>query len=204
GHCLGTLQRPGTAKSRRGSGQVSQKKPANPPPPTGVPQPDHLLWPDSGPCPRTENRLHSAAPMPPLLNGEGLRRDDRHALAVFCYAEPGCPLGEHVAQTATALARRQTPVHLFSRHDFGLALPGVSVCPVGGRPHEDLIESVQEFARRACNAFLSQFDAGCPNVTLMGYEWSSVPALSVLCGIKNVKAILSIQSLERQRSDMTG
>jgi glycosyltransferase involved in cell wall biosynthesis len=189
-----------TTLSRSGNGSVFLKEATETLPRNGT---DNLLLPGSGAWPRTENRLHGAAPMPPLLNGEGLRRDDRHALAVFCYADPGCPLGENVAQTVTALARRQTPVHLFSRHDFGLALPGVSVYPVGECPNEDLIESVQEFARRACNAFLNQFPAGCPNVTLMGYEWSAVPALSVLCGIKNVKAILSVLSLERQRSDMT-
>jgi glycosyltransferase involved in cell wall biosynthesis len=189
-----------TTLSRNTNGAISLKEAAEP---LTREARETLLLPGNGVWPRTENRLHGAAPMPPLLDGAGLRRDNRHALAVFCYAEPASTLGEYVNQTVMALAQRQTPVHLFSRHDFGLTLPGVSVYPVGSCRREDLIESVQEFASRACNAFLTQFPSGCPNVTVMGYEWSAVPALSVLCGIKNVKAILSVHSLERQRSDMS-
>jgi glycosyltransferase involved in cell wall biosynthesis len=195
--------------SRQGNAPPFLKEAAEPgqaPVKEGLALPADLLLPGSGAWPKTDNGQYSAAPMPPLLDGDTLRKDDRRALAVFCYAEAESPLGELVAQTVTTLARRQNPVHLFTRHDFGLALPGVSLYPVGEcdvGEEGDLLESVQEFARRACNAFLTQFPGGCSQVTLMGYEWSSVPALSVLCGIKNVKAILAINSLERQRSDMT-
>jgi glycosyltransferase involved in cell wall biosynthesis len=218
--------------SRQGNAPPFLKEAAEPvqaPVKDGIALPADLFLPGSGAWPRTDSGEYSAAPMPPLFDGQTLPKDDRRALAVFCYADPESALGELVAQTVATLARRHNPVHLFTRHDFGLALPGVSLYPVGDcqpqrsevggqragdassltsdlRPltsGEDLLESVQEFARRACNAFLTQFPGSCSQVTLMGYEWSSVPALSVLCGIKNVKAILAINSLERQRSDMT-
>jgi glycosyltransferase involved in cell wall biosynthesis len=40
-------------------------------------------------------------------------------------------------------------------------------------------------------------------VTLLGCEWSAAPALSVLHGIQQAPAILSLHSLERQRSDLS-
>jgi glycosyltransferase involved in cell wall biosynthesis len=69
---------------------------------------------------------------------------------------------------------------------------------------DGLLDGVQEFARRACNAFLEHFQGGPAPVTLMGCEWSTVPALSLLRGIKELRTILSLHSLERQRSDLSG
>ena len=37
----------------------------------------------------------------------------------------------------------------------------------------------------------------------MGFEWPTIPALSLLHGIKEVPAVLSLHSLERQRSDLS-
>jgi glycosyltransferase involved in cell wall biosynthesis len=175
----------------------------NPPlesPPKG---PERMRLPLNVPGTAADHRWHDAAPMPPLLEWLEPRPDGRHALAVFCFAPPDSELGRHVAKTANALARRKTPVYLFTRHDFGLGVPDVFEFPVGDCEAPDLPASVQEFSRRACNTFLREFPAGCPEATLLGYEWSSAPALSVLRGVKSVRSILSVHSLERQRSDMS-
>jgi glycosyltransferase involved in cell wall biosynthesis len=151
----------------------------------------------------TENRLNGLVPDSVNLNGQASKDNARRVLAVFCHEEPGSMLGRSVCQTAAALARRQTTVHLFVRQPLELETPGVTVHAVGECPADDLVAQVQEYGRRACNAFLQEFPAGSDTVTSLGYEWSSVPALSVLRGIRNTVTILSLHSLERQRCDMT-
>lgn len=129
--------------------------------------------------------------------------DSARSLALFCFAEPQSAVGQYVTKIVTALSRRQRSVHLFTRHDFGFALPGIVAHVVGLGEQEELLDSVQEFTSRACNAFLEQFPFGGAPVTLFGCEWSSAPALSLLRGIRNTHTILSLHSLERQRSDMS-
>lgn len=188
-----------TTLTPSGNGTTVLKEP---PPPLGE-VPDRLPLPVPEPGTRPDHRWHSAAPMSPAAEREMPAGHARHAVAMFCFEGPDSAIGRHVAKTAMALARRQTPVYLFSRHNFGLTLPSIYGYSLGDCPANDLPASVQEFARRACNAFLQRFPAGCPGVTLLGYEWSTAPALSILRGLKNVRSILSLHSLERQRSDMT-
>jgi glycosyltransferase involved in cell wall biosynthesis len=138
-------------------------------------------------------------PERPLLR---IEPDTRPVLAVFCYGAPDSSTVRFVANLAGPLAARGTAVHLFTRKPFGLEAAGVSVHVVGEGEDGSLIDRVQEFTHRACNAFLRQFrDASVP-ISLMGCEWSAVPAMSILRGIKDLNSILSLQSLERQRSDM--
>jgi glycogen(starch) synthase len=127
----------------------------------------------------------------------------RPVLAVFCWEQPDTPIGQAVCQTVTALVRRQTVVHLFSRFPIPLTVPGLHNHPVGEIEGDDLFVRVQEFTSRAANAFLHQFPGGSPHVTLMGYEWSGAGPLGLLRGLKNNRTVFSISSLERQRSDMT-
>jgi glycosyltransferase involved in cell wall biosynthesis len=131
-------------------------------------------------------------------------RDNRPVLAVFCYEAPDSLIGRQTAQTINALTRRQIAIHLFCRDDFDSVAPGAHVHAVGDCGEGTLLGQVQEFAHRACNQFLKQFPSGSSPITLMGYEWSAVPALSLLRGIKNLSSFLCLHSLERQRSDMTG
>jgi glycogen(starch) synthase len=137
-----------------------------------------------------------------LANGEAVGHDGRPVLAVFCYEAPDSALGRYVTRLTSALARRQTAVHLFARHDFPAAAVNVAVHAVG-ESEGDLLAQVQEFKHRACNAFLKRFESSSAPVTLLGHEWSSVPILSLLRGIKSLDTILALHSLERQRSDMT-
>src|SRR5581483_10060478 len=136
-----------------------------------------------------------------LENGQAL--EDRRALAIFCFEEPDGFIGQFVGKLAVALAKRQVPVHLYSRHVFLLEAPGLKLHPLGDCPQGDILTQVQEFARRACNAFSGHFPAGVTNVTLLGHEWSSVPILSILHGTRNLDTLLSLHSLEQQRSDMS-
>jgi hypothetical protein len=121
----------------------------------------------------------------------------------FCYEDPDSFIGQYVGRTVAALAENGTLVHLFARHPFAAEEPGVRTHAVGECECEDMLGSVQEFTRRACNAFLRQFPAGSKDLTLLGYEWSSVPALSLLHALRNCAAVVSFHSLEWQRSDMS-
>jgi glycosyltransferase involved in cell wall biosynthesis len=149
-----------------------------------------------------DGRLLPILPGLPSLEGMEPARDGQPVLAVFCYEDPGSAVGGFVGRLAGALARRQVAVHVFSRRDFDLEATGVSCHVLGECPGEDLLGQVQEFTRRACNAFLKQFQGGTAHVTLLGHEWASVPALSLLRGIKDANVLLSLHSLERQRSDL--
>src|SRR5205823_2574416 len=51
--------------------------------------------------------------------------------------------------------------------------------------------------------FLHQFPCDRP-VTLMGYEWSAAPALSLLHEVKQLPTIQSFHSIERQRGGLAG
>ena len=130
-------------------------------------------------------------------------RNERHALALFCFDAPDGFVGAHVRRLAPALARRGVPVHVFAPHAFEAA-GDVTVHAVGECEGADLMDQVDEFTHRAVNAFLRRFPNGGPPVTLMGFEWSAAPALSLLHGIKDVPVVASFHSLERQRSDLGG
>jgi glycosyltransferase involved in cell wall biosynthesis len=140
----------------------------------------------------------------PYLNGHGPDADEQPVLAVFCFEEPDSVVGRYVNQLAEALARRGVPLHLFSRRAFPVCAPGVYAHGLGACPGDDPLGQVQEFTRRACNAFTRQFPTGAGRVTLLGCEWSAVPAVSLLHSTRNMNALLSLHSLERQRGDLGG
>jgi glycogen(starch) synthase len=148
----------------------------------------------------TDNRLLGLFPQAPV-NGEATPGDRRPALALFCYEAPDGIVGRFVTRTAAALARRGAAVHVFCRQGLEAAEAGVSVHPLG-EVEGDLIEQSRELTHRACNAFLKLFPAGTP-VGLFGCEWPAAPVLSLLRGLRGCDAVLSLCSLERQRSDMT-
>jgi glycosyltransferase involved in cell wall biosynthesis len=143
-----------------------------------------------------QNSAPPAAPAPPA--------SERRAMALFCFEPADGPVGWQVSNTAAALARRGNDVHLFTRHPYPAPTDaGVKVHAVGAGETAGLLAQVDEFTSKATNAFLQQFPHGDHGVTLMGYEWSASPALSLLRGISNARTVLSLHSLERQRSDMT-
>jgi len=147
---------------------------------------------------------HQRRPTSGTPAGSNGTAGERRALALFCFEPPSGPVGWQVAHTAAALARRGNDVHLFTRHAYPAPTDaGVHVHAVGEGDASGLLAQVNEFTSRATNAFLQQFPHGNHAVTLMGYEWSAAPALSLLRGISNARTVLSLHSLERQRSDMS-
>jgi glycogen synthase len=124
-------------------------------------------------------------------------------LAIVCYEEPGSVVGRFVGSMACALAERAVAVHIFARRDFDLEAQGVSTHPLGGGEPTDLAAGVEEFANRVAEAFGKCFDDESAPITLLGHEWSAVPAIMKLRGEKHAEFLLSLHSLERQRSDMT-
>ncbi|MBN1910437.1 MAG: glycosyltransferase family 4 protein [Pirellulales bacterium] len=128
-------------------------------------------------------------------------RSRRHSHAFFCFEDPDSAVGESVATLAKAIAKLETPVHIFSRKAFDLSAPGIYIHQLGGASEDSLFSQVQEFMRRASNAFLREFHAGS-QVTLMGFEWTAIPAVSLLRAIRNESYVLSLHSLERQRNNL--
>jgi glycosyltransferase involved in cell wall biosynthesis len=143
-----------------------------------------------------------AAAPPPVENKRASAAKTRKALAVFCFEGPDSPIGRYLSQIAAALASRQTPVHIFSRHPFDVSGQRISVHAVGDSSGGDLLDQVRAFNTRAAQAFLEQFPAQREEAALLGLEWSSVPALQQLQASRNLDTILALNSLERQRSDM--
>jgi glycosyltransferase involved in cell wall biosynthesis len=153
---------------------------------------------------RNKRRTKRIAPSSWITSAAAKPADEpRPVLAMFCWEHPDTAVGQSVIQTAAALARRRTTVHLFGRFPAPLNVPYLHDHPVGDAEGDDLLARVQEYTSRAANAFLHQFPGGSPHVTLMGYEWSGAGPLGLLRGLKNNRTLYSIRSLERQRSDMS-
>lgn len=136
------------------------------------------------------------------VNGANGKAEHGPAVAVFCHEPPDSFIGGHVARVVQSLARRGRKVHLFCRARFGIDAPRVRVHEVGAGEETDPVEQAQQFARRAGNAFMQALPAGEP-VQVIGFEWSSAPVLSLLKGLRNLPSVLSLHSLERQRSDLS-
>jgi glycosyltransferase involved in cell wall biosynthesis len=139
---------------------------------------------------------------PREIEEDSWRQEGPPVLAVFCYEDGSSEVTRFLARVLEPLARRPVEVHLFVRKAFDLEAPGVSISVLGDGGAGGLLERVQNFTDRACNAFLKRFPGGPQAVTLLGCEWSAAPTLSLLRGIKNHRTILSLHSLERQRSDV--
>jgi D-inositol-3-phosphate glycosyltransferase len=161
-------------------------------------------------------RATAAFPTTPAINGghtKDVKKLDKRtrvlppreapALAILCFEEPDSPIGQFLGQVANALADRDTPVHLFTPKAFEFFHPAIHVHALGDCSGESILDRVQEFTRRACNAFLREFPAGSSNVSVLGHEWASVPALALLKANKNVPTMLALHSLERQRSNLS-
>jgi glycosyltransferase involved in cell wall biosynthesis len=152
---------------------------------------------------RLEQRLHTPLPVVPALSRKESAVRYTNALAIFCYEEPESFIGQYVANLAAAVAARKTPVHVFTRIPFDLEAPGVVVHVTGVVFDGDIVDQAHEFARRAYNLFLEQFPDGADPAGLMGFEWTSLPALSLLREKRGLESFLSLHSLERQRTDMS-
>jgi len=124
------------------------------------------------------------------------------ALAVFCCDEPDGAIATYLTNYSTVLATRGIAVHIFSRKPIHIDASEVHIYPVGPDTADDLIESAREFANRAAVAFNTVFPSGRTDLVLLGHEWTAVPALTKISARHRLPVILSLHSLESQRSDM--
>ena len=133
-----------------------------------------------------------------------IRRAKQSILAVFCFDDPSSPIGQYVAGTAPLLADGGTEVHVFCRSGYVIDCANVHVHPIEECGETGLLERAQEFSDRARLAFLNCFSARYTGITLMAQEWPCIPAVLQSAKTINAKTVLSLQSLECQRSDMSG
>jgi glycosyltransferase involved in cell wall biosynthesis len=162
-------------------------------PTSGAPQ---IAIEENGDAAARRKLPHGLVELPPS-------RGPSRKLAVFCFESANSLLGQQLRLLVTSLAERGSAVHLFTRDSFNFHLPNVKAHPLGELPDGELLGQVEEFTCRACNAFQEEFPPACGPVTLFGVEWSSAQALSLLRGTRNLDTVLSLHSLERQRSDMS-
>lgn len=138
-----------------------------------------------------------------LRNGLVFQPEKGTTLALFCFEDPASPVGQQVGQLASRLADRGVMVHVFTRRAYEFFHAGVFVHALGDSSEGGYLQQVQEFSRRAANAFQRQFPVSTNNVFACGFEWSTLPLLSQLHGSRNVRTLVSLQSFERQRSDLS-
>ncbi len=127
----------------------------------------------------------------------------RSAVALFCYEGPDSHLCRYVTNLAEALAKRSIDVHLFTRLPLPVKSPGVTVHAVGPTESKDLLESVDDFTLLCAEAFGKKFPTNASAPALVGLEWSTISILQMLRERTDREALLSLTSLERQRSDMS-
>jgi glycosyltransferase involved in cell wall biosynthesis len=157
--------------------------------------------------------------IPSAANGNGNGKHDEDdgkscpPLAFFCHDAADSYIGSHVANVVQRLVRQGRTVHLFCRTPFVLpeasqeATRGTLKIHAVGTPESDasngnLLAQVDEYNRRAVNAFMQTFATG-PTPGVICYEWTSAQALALLHGLKNQQGVLSLHSIEKQRSDLS-
>ncbi|HYG77496.1 MAG TPA: glycosyltransferase family 4 protein [Planctomycetota bacterium] len=140
---------------------------------------------------------------PPVLEEVMKGSGTKPVLAMFTYLEPDCAIGQYIAQTVPLLAARGTTVHLFARHRFDIQGEGIHQHELGLCEAGDILGSVEEFTLRALKAFEEEFKDGSTGVTVMSFEWCASRVLLELSRSKKAAVILSLHSLESQRSDLT-
>jgi glycosyltransferase involved in cell wall biosynthesis len=123
-------------------------------------------------------------------------------LAVFCFDEPNGSIASYLANYAGVLATHDIAVHVFTRKPISISATGVRVHPVGPETSGDLMLGAKDFAVRAGEAFDSIFPGERSDVVLLGHEWTSIPVLTEISSRRRLPSILSLHSLESQRSDM--
>lgn len=124
-------------------------------------------------------------------------------LAVFYYYDPDSAIGRYVTRIMPLVAARQIPVHIFSRKQLDIAAEGVHVHVIGEGDATDLLASSQQFATSALAAFDAECGSTGARVTALGFEWVSVKLLLELERRRQASIILSLHSLESQRSDLS-
>ena len=122
-------------------------------------------------------------------------------LAIFCYDDPSGMIGAYAGSLSGQLSQKGVTVHIFSRKAYPPCGEKVHSHELGDCPGETLVASAQEFASRVQAAFARVLGTGAVDAVALGLEWTSIPALLAVRS-QCVGSVLSLHSLERQRSDM--
>ncbi|MFM7151694.1 MAG: glycosyltransferase family 4 protein [Gemmataceae bacterium] len=130
-------------------------------------------------------------------------RPNRLPVVILCLESAESFLGQHVSQTILSLARRGREVHLVSRSPYSLPEKQCRQHVVSVETPEDgdLVSLSERFADEA-ETVLKKAIAPGQDFVAMGYEWSSVPTLERLQLKRKTPTLLSLHSLEWQRSDL--
>jgi len=141
------------------------------------------------------------------LAGAGVSRQMARAakhpkLAIFCNEPQAGAVGQYVAALAPACAAHGVGVHIFSRQAFDCGGPEVTIHVLGKDPESGLLQGAEDFTARARAAFTEALAAEAEEVTALCHEWTCIGVLTELQS-QGVRAILSLHSLECQRSDMS-
>ena len=139
----------------------------------------------------------------------------RPKLAIFCYEPQAGAIGQYTAALAPQCADHGVEVHVFSRTAFdcaphpslspggrGWGEGGVKIHVLGDDPASGLLQSAEDFTARARAAFTAALGADAAEVTALCHEWTCIGVLTELRPL-GVRTILSLHSLECQRSDLS-
>jgi glycosyltransferase involved in cell wall biosynthesis len=158
--------------------------------------------PKPAPAPAAVASAPAYQPSTPTYQFSSTRSGGATVLAVFCCDEPGGAIATYLTNYAGALAARGITIHIFSRKPIPVSAPGIQVHPVGPETTGDLLLGAKDFAAQAAAAFEQVFPRERSEVILLGHEWMAIPALTEISSRRRLPAILSMHSLESQRSDM--
>ena len=136
---------------------------------------------------------HKEIVLPPL--------SERGAILV-CPHSPDSALTRRIVAEANALVAQDVAVVLYCPERPAWLDARVIVHELGWPTSGSLLEQALEFADRVSRADAKTTDAA-RRVVAFGSEWTSVPALRQLQKLAHVDTVLSITSLESQRSDMS-
>ncbi len=126
----------------------------------------------------------------------------RKTLVVLCASSPDSPVVQRAIAEAGALAQTGYDVLYYGREPPAGPIPGVTARVVNLDAGPDLLSTATQFGERVRDGLLRDV-AGRGEVHVLAHEWQAIPAMLALPAAAVSRRVLSLQSLETQRSDMS-
>ena len=127
----------------------------------------------------------------------------KKTVAILCFEEPASDVGKFAAVCARLFAAGGHHVVMLVRYAMDLRGHGIFVQALNSPDEPDIIDAVRAFTLLAIPAFNAAIPVDQTDVILVGCEWSAIPALQVIGAFRGLPMLLILQTLERQRSDMS-
>lgn len=124
-------------------------------------------------------------------------------VAIICFEDPGSAVGRFAATAARLLAGHGNPVQLFTRHALGVDATGVTEHVLNTAAGASLIDDVRDFSVATSAALSATVPAQDEEMALLACEWTAIPAAQIASAMRPARVLLCLQTLERQRADMT-